>query len=159
MVFVWQSIPSRASPNLRQPLETRETPTPNLQAVLELESSASGDEAVRERIASLPPEVSEVSLLSKLEGKMPIHFHFCLIMKIMQRQMNFRRWLFANNAVNQSQGPSQGHSSQHPHVNVLQNNNVPQHGNDQGQVPQPDDNQNANQVPRLDGNIYLPKFF
>lgn len=37
--------------------------------MLELESSASSDEAVRERIASLPPEVSEVQLLSKLEGK------------------------------------------------------------------------------------------
>lgn len=36
--------------------------------MLELESSASSDEAVRERIASLPPEVSEVQLLSKLEG-------------------------------------------------------------------------------------------
>lgn len=43
----------------------------NLQALLELESSASSDEAVRERIASLPPEVSEVQLLSKLEGKSP----------------------------------------------------------------------------------------
>ncbi|CAH0729945.1 unnamed protein product, partial [Brenthis ino] len=38
-------------------------------ALLELESSASSDEAVRERIASLPPEVSEVQLLSKLEDK------------------------------------------------------------------------------------------
>lgn len=35
---------------------------------MELESSASSDEAVRKRIASLPPEVSEVQLLSKLEG-------------------------------------------------------------------------------------------
>lgn len=43
------------------------------QALLELESSASSDEAVRERIASLPPEVSEIQLLSKLEGK-PIVF-------------------------------------------------------------------------------------
>lgn len=43
----------------------------NLQALLELESSASSDEAVRERIASLPPEVSEVQLLSKLEGNSP----------------------------------------------------------------------------------------
>lgn len=41
----------------------------SLQALLELESSASSDEAVRKRIASLPPEVSEVQLLSKLEGK------------------------------------------------------------------------------------------
>ncbi|XP_028168547.1 regulation of nuclear pre-mRNA domain-containing protein 1B [Ostrinia furnacalis] len=40
-----------------------------IRALLELESSASSDEAVRERIASLPPEVSEVQLLSKLEDK------------------------------------------------------------------------------------------
>ncbi|KAM3966159.1 LOW QUALITY PROTEIN: regulation of nuclear pre-mRNA domain-containing protein 1B [Aphomia sociella] len=40
-----------------------------IKALLELETSASSDEAVRERIASLPPEVSEVQLLSKLEDK------------------------------------------------------------------------------------------
>ncbi|KAJ8713627.1 hypothetical protein PYW07_013997 [Mythimna separata] len=40
-----------------------------VKALLELEASASSDEAVRERIASLPPEVSEVQLLSKLEDK------------------------------------------------------------------------------------------
>ncbi|XP_035445082.1 regulation of nuclear pre-mRNA domain-containing protein 1B [Spodoptera frugiperda] len=40
-----------------------------IKALLELEASASSDEAVRERIASLPPEVSEVQLLSKLEDK------------------------------------------------------------------------------------------
>lgn len=40
-----------------------------IKALLDLESSASGDEAVRERIASLPPEVSEVHLLSNLEDK------------------------------------------------------------------------------------------
>ncbi|XP_072947114.1 regulation of nuclear pre-mRNA domain-containing protein 1B [Epargyreus clarus] len=40
-----------------------------VKALLDLESSASSDEAVRERIASLPPEVSEVQLLSKLEDK------------------------------------------------------------------------------------------
>ncbi|VVD03273.1 regulation of nuclear pre-mRNA domain-containing protein 1B [Leptidea sinapis] len=40
-----------------------------IKALLELESSASSDEAVREKIASLPPEVSEVQLLSKLEDK------------------------------------------------------------------------------------------
>ncbi|CAH0693999.1 unnamed protein product [Spodoptera exigua] len=40
-----------------------------IKAILELEASASSDEAVRERIASLPPEVSEVQLLSKLEDK------------------------------------------------------------------------------------------
>lgn len=40
-----------------------------IKALLELESSASSDEAVRQRIASLPTEVSEVQLLSKLEDK------------------------------------------------------------------------------------------
>uniref|UniRef100_A0A2A4K6Y7 CID domain-containing protein n=1 Tax=Heliothis virescens TaxID=7102 RepID=A0A2A4K6Y7_HELVI len=44
-----------------------------IKALLELESSASSDEAVRERIASLPPEVSEVQLLSKLEDKESAH--------------------------------------------------------------------------------------
>ncbi|KAJ0178152.1 hypothetical protein K1T71_005975 [Dendrolimus kikuchii] len=40
-----------------------------IKALLELESSASSDEAVRQRIASLPTEVSEVQLLSKLEDR------------------------------------------------------------------------------------------
>ncbi|KAI5637909.1 hypothetical protein NE865_09424 [Phthorimaea operculella] len=40
-----------------------------IKALLELETSASSDEDVRKRIASLPPEVSEVQLLSKLEDK------------------------------------------------------------------------------------------
>ncbi|CAG9089277.1 unnamed protein product [Plutella xylostella] len=40
-----------------------------IKALQELESSASSDEAVRERIASLPPEVSEIQLLSKLQDK------------------------------------------------------------------------------------------
>jgi regulator of Ty1 transposition protein 103 len=34
----------------------------------DLENSASSDAVVREKIASLPPEVSEIALLSKLEG-------------------------------------------------------------------------------------------
>ncbi|CAK1544946.1 unnamed protein product [Leptosia nina] len=40
-----------------------------IKALLELEASASSDEAVREKIASLPPEVSEVQLLSNLQDK------------------------------------------------------------------------------------------
>ncbi|XP_077290732.1 regulation of nuclear pre-mRNA domain-containing protein 1B [Arctopsyche grandis] len=40
-----------------------------IKALLELENSASSDAAVRERIASLPPEVSEVSLLTKLDNR------------------------------------------------------------------------------------------
>ena len=35
----------------------------------ELENSASGDASIREKIANLPPEVSELSLLTKLEDK------------------------------------------------------------------------------------------
>lgn len=40
-----------------------------IKAVLGLESSASSDANIRERIANLPPEVSEISLLTKLEDK------------------------------------------------------------------------------------------
>lgn len=36
---------------------------------MELENSASSDAVVREQIANLPPEVSEVAMLSKLEDK------------------------------------------------------------------------------------------
>lgn len=39
-----------------------------IRALQDLENSASSDATVRERIANLPPAVSEVSLLSKLEG-------------------------------------------------------------------------------------------
>ena len=37
-------------------------------ALRELEHSASSDAAVRERIAKLPPEVQDVSLLEKIKG-------------------------------------------------------------------------------------------
>lgn len=40
-----------------------------IKALMNLENSASSDANIRERIASLPPEVSEISLLSKLEDK------------------------------------------------------------------------------------------
>lgn len=40
-----------------------------IKALQELENSASSDAVVRERIANLPPAVSEISLLTKLEGK------------------------------------------------------------------------------------------
>ncbi|XP_039755898.1 regulation of nuclear pre-mRNA domain-containing protein 1A isoform X2 [Pararge aegeria] len=58
---------SNVSPNT--PPGDPPEPEELVKALLELESSASSDEAVRERIASLPPEVSEVQLLSKLEDK------------------------------------------------------------------------------------------
>ncbi|CAH2981437.1 unnamed protein product [Chilo suppressalis] len=56
-----------------------------IKALLELESSASSDEAVRERIASLPPEVSEIQLLSKLEGKMPPYTRINLLIIIVKK--------------------------------------------------------------------------
>lgn len=37
---------------------------------------------MRERIASLPPEVSEVQLLSKLEGKMTPHYRIDFVIKL-----------------------------------------------------------------------------
>uniref|UniRef100_A0A1B6EQD8 CID domain-containing protein n=1 Tax=Cuerna arida TaxID=1464854 RepID=A0A1B6EQD8_9HEMI len=40
-----------------------------IKALQELENSASSDAIVREKIASLPPEVSEVNLLAKLEDR------------------------------------------------------------------------------------------
>lgn len=40
-----------------------------IKALLSLENSASSDANIRERIANLPPEVSELALLSKLEDK------------------------------------------------------------------------------------------
>ena len=39
-----------------------------MRALEDLENSASSDAAVREQIAALPPEVSDVSLLEKLKG-------------------------------------------------------------------------------------------
>ena len=47
------------------PPETEEL----IKAMMELENTASSDAAVRERIASLPPEVSEVSLLANLADR------------------------------------------------------------------------------------------
>lgn len=40
-----------------------------IKALQDLENSASSDAVVRERIANFPPEVSEVSLLTKLGDK------------------------------------------------------------------------------------------
>ncbi len=40
-----------------------------IKALEDLENSASSDAAVRERIAALPPEVSDASLLGKLAGE------------------------------------------------------------------------------------------
>lgn len=45
---------------------------------MELENSASQDAAVREKIANLPAEVQDVSLLEKIEGKVFFLFVFFL---------------------------------------------------------------------------------
>ena len=44
----------------------------------ELENSASSDAVVREQIAALPAEVSDVNLLSKLEGKLSFLSYYLL---------------------------------------------------------------------------------
>lgn len=64
-----------------------------VKALLELEASASSDEAVRERIASLPPEVSEVQLLSKLEGKMTPYHRINMVITLVNRLIILQRWL------------------------------------------------------------------
>lgn len=70
-----------------------------LQALLELEHSASSDEAVRERIASLPPEVSEVSLLTKLEGKMPPVYEMLTIIRLVLEMKNDYNWMLSIGVV------------------------------------------------------------
>ncbi|KAL0871751.1 hypothetical protein ABMA27_004253 [Loxostege sticticalis] len=67
-----------------------------IKALLELESSASSDEAVRERIASLPPEVSEVQLLSKLEGKMTPSYRINYVLDIIRRMREVAMFLRNN---------------------------------------------------------------
>ncbi|XP_026481777.1 regulation of nuclear pre-mRNA domain-containing protein 1B [Ctenocephalides felis] len=53
----------------RTPAGDPPEPEELIKAIQDLENSASGDAAVRQRIANLPPEVSDISLLSKLEDK------------------------------------------------------------------------------------------
>ncbi|XP_067011107.1 regulation of nuclear pre-mRNA domain-containing protein 1A [Anabrus simplex] len=53
----------------RTPAQDAPEPEELIKALLDLENSASSDAAVREKIAGLPPEVSEVNLLSKLEDR------------------------------------------------------------------------------------------
>lgn len=66
---------------------------------MELEHSASSDEAVRERIASLPPEVSEVSLLSKLQGKMTPNFRMLTALRLILELKADYNWFIANGVV------------------------------------------------------------
>ncbi|XP_005175234.1 regulation of nuclear pre-mRNA domain-containing protein 1B [Musca domestica] len=51
------------------PLGEPPEPEDLIKALISIENSASSDAVVRERIANLPPEISEVSCLSKLEDK------------------------------------------------------------------------------------------
>ncbi|XP_039284135.1 regulation of nuclear pre-mRNA domain-containing protein 1B [Nilaparvata lugens] len=53
----------------RTPVGDPPEPEELIKALVDLENSASSDAAVRERIASLPPEVSEINLLTKLDDK------------------------------------------------------------------------------------------
>ncbi|KAG8230346.1 hypothetical protein J437_LFUL000617 [Ladona fulva] len=64
-----KEVHTTLSPHRAIPVGDPPEPEELIKALLDLESSASSDAVVRERIASLPPEVSEVSLLSKLEDK------------------------------------------------------------------------------------------
>ena len=64
-----------------------------MQRLSDLENSASCDASVRERIAALPPEVSDISVLDKIQGKLInrffFSFHFFLIIpNLMTRAMN-----------------------------------------------------------------------
>ncbi|KAI5716599.1 hypothetical protein M8J76_009220 [Diaphorina citri] len=52
-------------PELRECPETQEL----IKVLLELETSASSDANIREKIAKLPPEVSEIQLLSKVQDR------------------------------------------------------------------------------------------
>lgn len=55
------------SPNM--PLGEAPEPEELIKALIKIENSASSDAVVRERIANLPPEISEIGCLSKLEDK------------------------------------------------------------------------------------------
>ncbi|KAG6464538.1 hypothetical protein O3G_MSEX014580 [Manduca sexta] len=67
-----------------------------IKALLELESSASSDEAVRERIASLPPEVSEVQLLDKLRGKLTPYYRINTVISLVVHLRKSFLWLQEN---------------------------------------------------------------
>lgn len=49
---------------------------------MELENSASQDAVVREKIANLPAEVQDVSLLEKIEGTQPMQLKFTSFYKL-----------------------------------------------------------------------------
>ena len=51
------------------PLGEPPEPEELIKALISIENSASSDALVRERIANLPPEISEISCLAKLEDK------------------------------------------------------------------------------------------
>ena len=56
-------------------LPAKDPPEPEelIKALQELENAASGDGIVREKISQLSPEVSDVSLLVKISGTVPLH--------------------------------------------------------------------------------------
>ncbi|CAG2057439.1 unnamed protein product [Timema podura] len=61
----------------RTPAGDPPEPEELIKALSDLENSASSDAAVRERVANLPPEVSELSYLTKLEGKLSLYKTIC----------------------------------------------------------------------------------
>lgn len=75
------------------------------QALLDLEHSASSDEAVRERIASLPPEVSEISLLTKLQGKMLPSFRLMTALRLIMELKQEYNWFIDNGFTPPGAGP------------------------------------------------------
>lgn len=48
-----------------------------MKALQDLENAASGDAAVRQKIASLPQEVQDVSLLEKITGEVRLKGNIC----------------------------------------------------------------------------------
>lgn len=64
-----------------------------IKALIELENSASQDAVVREKIANLPAEVQDVSLLDKIEGTVHsvsylYNSHYCTMYTIIFTRVN-----------------------------------------------------------------------
>ena len=52
-----------------------------VKALRELENAASSDATVREKIAKLPPEVQDISMLEKIQGKFKVTSDQIVFMK------------------------------------------------------------------------------
>ena len=60
----------------KQPITDAPEPEELIKSIQMLENAASSDGLVREKIAQLPPEVSDVSLLTKISSKFKFLFPF-----------------------------------------------------------------------------------